>query len=185
MRPTISRGRGVLGVAVAAACATMVTACATGMPDQQVITSVTVQDARSLLGEAGAKVDKVEYGLDSFTVTSSLGPERYVWFDGMNCKGAAQDKTCDEFKISTAWQVDTPARAEALARKLNYNYSSVYADGATLRLWRMDFIPGGITRKHLRNTVRELFELRRQAEDEIWPPMRKSTPPSPGGSPQQ
>ena len=185
MRPTISRVPGVFGVAVVAACATMVTACAIGTPDQEVITSVTVQDARNLLGVAGAKVDKVEYGSDSFTVTSSLGPERHVWFDGMNCKGVAQDKTCDEFKISAAWEIDTPAHAEALARQLNYNYSSVYADGATLRLWRMDFIPGGITRKHLRNTVLELFELRRQAEDEIWPPTSKTTPPKPAGSPRQ
>jgi len=156
-----------------------VTACASDPPIARLMTSVSVKDARDLLTEAGADVRKIDFGPDGFTITAELSPERHVWFQGMNCKGADQALACTEFKISASWQLDTPAHAEALAKKLDYNYTSVSADGANLDLWRMDFTYGGITREHLRRTVLELLELRRQAESVVWPPAIEPAPVKP------
>ena len=145
-------------------------------PQSELITSVSVTDARDLLTEAGAGVEKVDFSADGFTITAALSPERHIFFDGMNCQGEAGAKTCTEFKISSAWDVRSSARAAALAKQLNYNWTSVHADGATLDLWRMDFTYGGITRAHLRDIVHEFLDLRQQAEDEIWPPAAGGRP---------
>jgi hypothetical protein len=147
--------------------------------DTPVIKSISVDDARQLLVEAGATVEKVEFSVDGFTITATIGPERHIWFDGMNCKGANQSAVCDEYKISAGWQVETATRAEDLAKKLKYNYTSVFAEGANIDLWRMDFIPDGVTRDHLRSSILEFIELRGEAENVIWPPEKSLTPAAP------
>lgn len=141
--------------------------------------SVSVTDARNLLTGAGAVVESVDYSTDGFTLKATLSPERHIWFDGMNCKGRDQAMACTEFKISAKWQLDTAAHADAIAKQLNYNYTSVFADGAELDLWRMDFTYGGLPRDHLRLTLGEFLQLRQQAEDVIWPRGQSSEPAQP------
>jgi len=131
--------------------------------------TVSVKDARDVLAEAGAKVEKVDYSSDGFTIAAALEPDRHILFEGMTCKGAGEAMACPEFKIAAIWRLDTPAHAEALAKKLDYYYTSVAAYGNELDLWRMDFISGGVTRQHFRNTVLEFIDLRQQAEGVIWP----------------
>jgi hypothetical protein len=41
----------------------------------------------------------------------------------------------------------------------------------------MDFVYGGITLEHVRQTLLEFLDLRRQAEDEIWSPTKGSASP--------
>jgi hypothetical protein len=60
---------------------------------------------------------------------------------------------------------------------MDYNYTSVFADGPGLALWRMDFIQDGVTMSHLRSAVAEFLVLRGQAEDVIWPPTMSANPP--------
>lgn len=160
-------------------------ACSYTAPPSDVLTSLSVADARDALNAAGAEVQKVDFDKDGFEIAAALSPERHVWFDGMNCRGAGEATTCTEFKISAGWQLDSARRTEAIAKQLNYNYTSVFADGAELNLWRMDFTYGGITRGHLRRTVGEFLILRQQAEETIWPPKGKaqSIPVSPNPAP--
>ena len=145
-------------------------------PTAGLMTSVSVADARDVLTEAGVDVQKVVFGPDGFTITAAITPERHVWFDGMNCKGSGEAMACTEFKISAGWELDTPAHATALAKKLTYNYTSVFADGSNLDLWRMDVTYGGIAKKHLLWTVEELLELRQQAEKVVFPTVGEPTP---------
>jgi hypothetical protein len=144
----------------------------------EVITAVSIDDVKGILKEAGADVQTVDFTADGFTITATLTPERHVHFEGMECKGVREAMACAEFKISARWQVDTGLHAEKLAKALSYNYTSIFADGNNIDLWRMDFIYGGVTREHFSNTVLEFFALRNQAENTIWPTLKK-TPPKP------
>ena len=144
--------------------------------DATVITVVSVKDARDVLTRAGAEVGKADYSADGFTMIAALDADRHVTFEGMDCKGADEAMACPEFKITAIWQLDTSAHAEASVKKLGYNYISVAAFGNEVDLWRMDFISGGVTRRHFRNTVLEFLDLRQQAEGVIWP--KPATPKS-------
>jgi hypothetical protein len=154
---------------VLAAVLTSGNACASDSSGGEILKFVSVKEVRDLLTHAGADVQKVDFDQDGFTLTATLSPERHVWFEGMECKGVGEATACPEFKISAIWQLDTPTHAAELAKQLNYNYTSVFADGAELDLWRMDFTYGGITREHLRQTIVEFLDLRRKAEEIIWP----------------
>jgi|HubBroStandDraft_1064217.scaffolds.fasta_scaffold506935_1 hypothetical protein len=157
------------GLLLALAAVLLGAPCAAAPAGEEILESVGVKDARDQLTQAGATVSAIDYDQDGFTITATLTADRHVWFQGMNCTGRGEATSCTEFKISAGWQLKTPAEAEALAKKLDYNYTSVAADGVNLELWRMDFTYGGITREHLRQTVLELLALRQQAEGVIWP----------------
>jgi len=159
----------ILYVALIAAAAPAV-AVADEPADKTVINAIGAKDARDVLTGAGAEVGKADYTSDGFTMTAALDADRHVMFEGMDCKGAGEAMVCPEFKITAVWQLDTPAHADALVKKLAFYYTSVAALGDELDLWRMDFISGGVTRKHFSNTVLEFIDMRRQAEAVIWPP---------------
>jgi hypothetical protein len=146
--------------------------------DDPVVEAVSTKDARDLLTEAGVTVDKTEFNSDGFEITGTIGAGRHVWFDGMVCSGAEESESCKEFKIFTIWNVGDSTRAQALAKAMDYNYTSVFADGPGLALWRMDFIQDGVTMSHLRSAIGEFLILRSQAEDVIWPPTTSANPTS-------
>jgi hypothetical protein len=180
MRAMVSNRRTLASAAmVLATVLTSGGACASEPSGAEILNFVSVKEVRELLTHAGANVQKVDFDQDGFTITATLSPERHVWFAGMECKGVGEATACPEFKISAVWQLDTPAHANELARQLNYNYTSIFADGAELDLWRMDFTYGGITREHLRQTIVEFLDLRRKAEEVIWPPSANAKPSKP------
>jgi len=137
--------------------------------DTTVINAVSAKDARDALVGAGAEVGKPDYTSDGFSMIAAIDAGRHVMFEGMDCKGVGEAMACPEFKLTATWQLDTPAHAEAMVKKLGYYYTSVAAFGDELDLWRMDFISGGVTKRHFSNTVLEFIDLRQQAESVIWP----------------
>jgi hypothetical protein len=163
-------------VAIAGALLALLDGCAKPAPDNGLLTSVGVKDARDLLTQAGAKVEKTEFTPDGFAVTASVGVDQPVWFGGLNCKGAADAMTCTEYKIVAGWEIDTPARATALAGQMNYNYTSAFAEGKSINLTRMEFAYGGITREHLRRTLQEFLDLRQKAQALVTPPKTAAAP---------
>ncbi|MGA0601308.1 hypothetical protein ACO2Q3_11460 [Caulobacter sp. KR2-114] len=141
------------------------------------IAAVKVADMREFLTDAGATVDKVEVTKDGFHITASLGRERHVWVEGMDCKGDGEAQACPEFSISARWTLESAARATAAARDISFAYTTVNTDGRNIELSRMDFIPDGVTRNHVRSAVAEFIELRSAAENAIWPPAKSTRPP--------
>ena len=163
------------GAALArAACLSGPAQAGEGPADSAVITSFTLSDAKDMLTAEEVKIDKVEPTSDGFIVKASQGPNRPVWFTGMNCKGPGEFKTCSEFRVSAGWTLASAKLAEQFAKKLDFNYISVSTDGDYLEIWRMDFISDGVTRKHLRNVVSEFLIMRDQAETIIWPDPKKN-----------
>jgi len=144
----------------------------------ETLLSLKAADVRPLLVDAGLTVEEVKNDSDGFHITAAVPPERHIWFDGMNCKGDGEARSCTEFMITARWEVDTAKHAADLASRMNYNYAPVAADGKSLTLMRMDFTYGGITREHLKQTLLEVLDLRDQTEKAIWPETTKSDSPS-------
>ena len=165
-------------VAIAAGLVALLSGCAKPTPDNGLLMSVGVKDAKDLLTASGAKVEKTEFTPDGFAVTASVGVDQPVWFGGLNCKGAADAMTCTEYKIVAGWEIDTPAHATALAGQMNYNYTSAFAEGKSINLTRMEFAYGGITREHLRRTLQEFLDLRQKAQALVTPAKAPAAAPT-------
>lgn len=157
----------ILKAALLAICATAFCSDALAQTDEDVIIEgLTLQIAREIVEANGGAVEASRVTDEGFEVKARFeGMGLKVL--GMACSGAGDGKVCPEYLFETWFDAGDEARARTMEHQLSTNFLSDHSDGSDVKVWRMGFTYGGVTRKHIQNVLGITVQITREAWDEI------------------
>ncbi len=125
---------------------------------ETVIRSVSLADAKSIVEDAGGRVDSVEdWEHNGFVIEATLPGGMPIEFKGFECVGAS--KACPEYEFTIGFEAKTEEAARDFDRERQVEYVADGVDGSTYLIWRMGFLYGGVTKTYVLNELLETADI--------------------------
>lgn len=156
---------------LSAAFAGLALACFASVPaSAQTLFSLTRQDAEAVAVALGWSPGATEARADGdFSQTFTLPSGMPVTLEGLACKSDNLDG-CPEFELRTAFGVGSPEAADALASDISSRWANVWLPtGEAVAMGRMEFLYGGVTRAHVKETFATFGQLASDAAALAFP----------------
>ena len=119
---------------------------------------ITLADAKSIIEDAGGRVDSVgDWEHSGFVIEATLPGGMPVEFKGFECEGAS--KACPEYEFTIGFEAKTEEVAREFDRQRQVQYVADGVDGSTYLIWRMGFLYGGVTRTYILNELLETADI--------------------------
>ena len=132
--------------------------------------SLTDETVESLASEAGWSVgERTESEDGDYRRRLTLPNGLPIEIKGLACTSDNLDG-CPEYELTLWLGVGSPQRAQALEESLSYRWADVWlASEEAVVVSRMEFLYGGISRQHLKETFATFEQIARDAGEKAFP----------------
>lgn len=134
------------------------------------VLTLSKADLLSIASEVGwSEGDKHHREDGDFTQTFKLSNGLPVEFEGLACD-SDELPGCPEYQLSVTFGLGSPDRAAELASQLSYRWGDVWlgTDEAVV-VSRMEFLYGGVSREHVKQTFITFEDIARDAAAKAFP----------------
>lgn len=151
-------------------CMLVLAPAATAQSAPSLLFSLTDETVKSLASEAGWSVDeRIETEEGDYRWRLTLPNDLPVEIEGLACTSDDLDG-CPEYQLTLWLGVGSPQRAQALEESLSYRWADVWlASEEAVVVSRMEFLYGGISRQHLKETFATFEQIARDAGEKAFP----------------